>query len=64
MSLKLLTCIGFLQKAVYKIGPLRKINCDRKIEFIKFSRWLGTGWGRTECAYFFFVKPIVYGTSV
>ena len=36
---KVLTCIGFLNKVVHKIGRLRKFNRSREIEFNFFTAW-------------------------
>ena len=39
MPPKLLACIGFLYKAVHKIGRFRKFNRFREIEFNFFTTW-------------------------
>ena len=36
---KLLACVGFLNKVVHKIGPLRKFNLAREIEFNFLTAW-------------------------
>ena len=35
----MLACIGFLYKVVHKIGPLRKFNRSREIEFNFLTAW-------------------------
>ena len=39
MPPKLLACVGFLYKAVHKIGRLRKFNRSLEIEFDFLTAW-------------------------